>query len=246
MDPAGPRNLAFLLSLGAIPMACDKDYSGSTEDSATANASSTTASTGGTGSTGDATGSGGSTSTGGTATATGSTSGSTGDSTTGGDPGDPCVAYWTKMAECDPELFQDPSAEIAFCNQQFGWWTRFYTPSCAETYAAYFSCKGALSCAEIAAYSDACAAIADGIPEACQLVIGPICDAFGDKAATCDPQKTAAEAAYGCQTEIVLETLHYGDTCGQATEDYYACLSALSCPELADDQACLSDALCWD
>lgn len=251
MDPRGPRGVVFLLSLGAIPIACDKDYSGdasATEGSATANASTSgSGTTDGSGS-GSGTGSTTASTTASTtdATATGGMS-ATGTSSTGtpGDPADPCVAYVSKEAECNGWRYD--ALDVYYCHKFSEWRAKFYEASCATTYDALYTCIGGLTCAELeSADGDPCPEIQAMLPGACQLVIGPLCLAYGDKAASCDPQIDPAEAAYDCQVSIVLETITYGDTCGQAYEELFACLTALSCPEFTGDMPCAQVRTCDD
>ncbi|MEZ4450129.1 MAG: hypothetical protein R3B09_11685 [Nannocystaceae bacterium] len=246
MDPRGPRGVVFLLSLGAIPLACDKDDSGAsagaTDGSATANVSTSSTGTDGSGS--------------GTGSTTSSTTSSTTDDTatggmsatgTTGDPEDPCYSYWAKQAECHGFTVEEyVGTYLEDCRRLLTVYAEFYGQACADTYASFFTCMGALSCASIDEYPSPCAPILDALSDVCVLILSPTCVAFGDKAASCDPQKTAAEVAHACEEELFLDTLAYGDACAETAEEYFACLSGLSCPELELDVACDGISTCDD
>ena len=62
--------------------------------------------------------------------------------------------------------------------------------------------------------------------------IPPVCQSYGAKVAECYNPRYGMEAAAGCAYGIQQYGMTYGPDCAKALEDFYACLSALSCAEL--------------
>ena len=238
MDSTRSQHLAFLLSLGTIPLACTDGDDGSGSDStATTTATTTDATTTdatATTTTTDATTSGSATmgETAGTTDATGTTG-----TTTGGLEG-ACESYWMKQAECYPRYYTDVSGYINDCMATLAGLGQVFGPACADAYSAYLECVGGLSCDALMEPMNACEALSMTQGEACVVVPGSTCLAFAEKIAMCDPRTDVDEAAEFCQFEISAGTLEYGEACGKVTEERYACLSELSCAEFEGPNVC--------
>ncbi|MEZ4453757.1 MAG: hypothetical protein R3B09_30155 [Nannocystaceae bacterium] len=244
MDSAS-RSLAFLFSFGALPLACTAGDDMGTSDTATGTTGTAGTTTAGTtdGTSTDATGTAtmGETvgTTAGTSTDGTSTEGTTTATTDGttGDVDDACASYWSKEAECYPRYASELDAYIAECKSFLMSLGEVFGEDCIDAQAAVYKCYGGLTCAELMD-ATACDAVAEAADMTCVVTPGPACTAFGEKKAMCDPRLDAAEVAEYCQTEIGYGTITSGRACGDAIEEHYACLSALSCAELESPDAC--------
>ncbi|MCB9566910.1 MAG: hypothetical protein H6710_06815 [Myxococcales bacterium] len=244
MDSSSYRHLAFLLSLGGIPLACTSDDTSSTSDtSPTGTTSGGTATT--TGSASDTTTAG--TDSGGSGSGTmGATSGSTSSGTTAsettGGPAGACESYTTKYVECNPgESYDDI---LAGCQEAKMYWEQEYGPACAAAFDALNGCLADQECADFPD-SELCAADYAAFNEACAPEIGEVCAAFATKYAECSGEDASYFAKY-CQIGLNEATMEYGAACGMAYEEYYACLTGLSCAELGGDNACPDEAAAID
>ncbi|MCA9637243.1 MAG: hypothetical protein KC420_14550 [Myxococcales bacterium] len=172
------RSLAFLLSLGGVPIACVGDDSSSGSDSATTTGGTTTggtATTSGTTSAGTATdGSGSGTASGSTTGSTSGTSGSTsgtttsettGGSTTGEPPSPLCIGYANKYVECymNPRYY-DPG--IAYCEEGLAYYATIGA-DCLAAFEEYVACLSALDCDDFMGDQVGCANEEDGLNKAC-------------------------------------------------------------------------------
>jgi hypothetical protein len=69
--------------------------------------------------------------------------------------------------------------------------------------------------------------------------IEDICEDFAAKFVECNgPEYAAQQGLFQAQCEYSLAyySSYYGEACGQAQEDYYACVSKLSCAQINDGQ----------
>ncbi len=74
--------------------------------------------------------------------------------------------------------------------------------------------------------------------------IPPVCQSYGAKVAECYNPRYGMEAAAGCAYGIQEYGMIYGPNCVAAYEDFYACLSALSCAEFTGpDPVCLPESM---
>ncbi len=240
------RHLAFLLSLGGVPLGCVGDDTSTTSDTGTTTA--TTSTTGSTGSEGtDATTGGTDPTTGGSATESGTdsttamtgttagtttdeTTGETSTSTTGG--GSVCEEFATFYVDCDPESTYEEA--LAYCTDLLGELAT-YGDECVSAAESYFQCQSGLTCRE---YSEGlgCEETYAALASLCIPEIGETCAAYGAKYEECDGPDEDVDIY--CQQEINTYGNEYGEACGQAVDDYFACLSALDCADLLDESGC--------
>ena len=74
--------------------------------------------------------------------------------------------------------------------------------------------------------------------------IPPVCQSYGAKVAECSNPRYAMEEAYSCALALEAFGTNYGPDCAKAYEDYYACLSALSCAEFTGaDPVCVPEGM---
>lgn len=247
VDGSDYRGVAFLLSLGVVPIACFHD-GGEVETSAGVSATMTTSSattgesegsegtagteTAGTEGTSKGTSEGTSTTEGATATE-GTTEGSssTGDGTSSGTSGVAagCAAYAEHLVDCglvDPE---DEAVPLSYCLDVFAS-AVLAGEDCVAASESAVACLAEADCraldsgdacpAELAAYFDACS----------------VCAAYAAKAELCDapnPEELAAEC-----TDLLNFSKSAGVFCEKAATDYYECLSDLDCEEFDDPLSC--------
>ncbi|MEZ4451845.1 MAG: hypothetical protein R3B09_20445 [Nannocystaceae bacterium] len=224
MGTSRSHGLAFLLSLGAIPLAC-------TDGEGESSAGSTGDTTGATGMTTGST----STSTSATeATESSSASGTTTSamttegSTTGADD-ELCSAYAQKVVECYPRTGY--AATLCYCQNQrdFG---AALDGACRAAIDGWLQCQALASSCDLVSE---CEAEDDAVSDLCegQPTPGAACVAWGDHYAACYGARYADPAAAYCQSYALSLTHSYGIACGEAYEDLYACLAAAECG--ADD-----------
>lgn len=147
------RNLALLLSLGAIP-ACPGSGS-DTSDSGTGTSEGTTTTSGSTsGSTsGDVTDGGSGSGSSGPSVTTGMTS-TEGTSSSSGTTGDPlevppfCVSYAAKFVECVP-MYAPMQPEIEYACAMYASYFQTDKPDCAPLFEELMVCFSSLSCADL-------------------------------------------------------------------------------------------------
>lgn len=230
MDPNSCKHLAFLLSLGGVPLACSGDDGAGSESSTTGSEGTATESTttGSTGST-DSEGTGENTSTAGET----SSSSTVGETTGGG--GSVCEGFATKYAECNPE--GDLAMALDGCALSLELYAEGYEGGCVEAAESWLSCYAGATCAEIES-GTACADEVALQEQACVLIIGDVCAAYGDKVMECDPDSSLDSES--CQIGVLIGTVYISEACGGASEDYYACLGALDCAEFEAGTECES------
>lgn len=186
------RGLAFLLSLGSLPIACNKDSDeptgdtktggpgtdGSSGGDTTGTTTSTPTGTGTTAGEGTSTSGEADTSTGGTDSSatepavTGfiTTHTDTGNTDESGDPPPPppenpiCQAYLDHLNECYPRYARYNAYYAAYCDMylQYG---RRDGQACVDAMEAYFACFNAIPCGMLG--PDSCQTEFDAIPDAC-------------------------------------------------------------------------------
>ncbi len=213
MDYLTKRNLAFLLSIGTLPLGCSGDDG--TTDGTTDETDGTTDGT--TDATTDAT------------TDSEPTDATTDDEpTTTGTPEGVCESYAQSVVTCYGEDYQQEYLD--YCAQSLQE-AAAWSPECLAGWESYYVCISALDCDPSDADVDACDALSVSTFFACNPTPGPVCAAYGDKLGDCSEDLDGPLNAVGCQNTIDTGTLH-SEACGQAREDYFACRTALDCSEL--------------
>ncbi len=242
------KHLAFLLSLGGLPLGCVGDDTSTTSDTGTTTA--TTSTTGSTGSDGTDATTGGTDTTGGSATESGTdsttatagttagtagtttneTTGETSMGTTGG--GSVCEEFATFYVSCD--AVDSYEETLAYCTQLLENMA-MYGDECLSAAESYFQCQSELTCRE---YEEGlgCEEAYAALASLCIPEIGVTCAAYGAKYEECDGPDEDVDIY--CQQEINTYGNEYGEACGQAVDDYFACLSALDCADLLDENGC--------
>ncbi|MDC0718140.1 hypothetical protein [Nannocystis bainbridge] len=230
MESSAYRSLAFLFSLGSLPVACNPK-GGATTDGGTGGTDPTTGTTDGTGSSATD----GATTeptTGPTTTDPGGTT-DTGDTTDTGSADEACQAYVAYLLRCEPGLEPMMDAYLAYCSMTRSRTEAVYGPACLALYDAAFVCLGTSECED----PSACEAewdAADGcLPEA-----GAICVAFAAKEAECYGTPVPDYAAGACQAYLNYQAYAYGTACGTAYDEWYACLTELPCLEFQMRAGC--------
>jgi hypothetical protein len=226
MDPSTYRCVAFLLSLGTMPIGCKPKDDGTTD--------------GGTGGTGDATG--------GTSEATDGATGSTpttstgptttGSTTTGGTgetggANESCAAYVAFQIQCDPEVAGMEAELFSYCAMMRTRVEAVYGPACLVAHDAVNHCFVENDCEDL----DACAAELDA-SEACLPEAEAACTAFAAREAECYDEPVPEYAAGACQVYVNYLAYQNGPPCGAALEEWYACLVDLPCVEFEMQTGC--------
>jgi hypothetical protein len=89
-----------------------------------------------------------------------------------------------------------------------------------------------------------------GLPDACMdIPIPPGCTAYKNKLIECYPRYAKYYETYDiyCACNVSYFYPMYGEGCGQAQEDYYACLGALSCEMLmSKEPLCVAEVAAID
>ena len=238
MDPQHYRGLAFLLSLGSLPVACKPDGGGTTSDSGGSGSSGTggpttgpdTATSGGTGT--EATGP--------------TTSAGTGTQGTGatdtGSPGSLCEAVAEHGVTCDPMV--DPAEALATCEAARKMYEQLNGPTCLLVYDALLECESQAACDD----PDPCPAELEAILS-CKPEPGPICEAYGAKYVECAPPGLPYGADYFagyCQAYINFGLYMSGQPCGSALEELQSCLSMLPCADIEMGTGCEAQQMAVD
>lgn len=179
-------------------------------------------------------------STGDTPTGSGSATGTTGDTPTGsgsatGTTGDvdvpaACVSYGAKFDECNlgPIEGVDADQHCALLLMEL----EVYGADCVKAFEAHLACFSGLSCTELMSDPPKCGAEMQAVETECVPAVPPVCDSYGAKFAECLMEPTAAMAyAQMCGSTLMYYAKYYGADCVQASEAWFACLSALSCEE---------------
>ena len=241
MDSSSSRSLAFLLSLGGVPLAC---VGGSGEtDTASSDAttgSGTTTGSAGTESTGTMTGTSGTDSDG--MTTSSSTTGETsvGESTgetsgTTGEPADGCEAWAEKYVECYPrEALREV---LSYCQMTQADLGDNLGAGCASAFGALYACLAGATCEQIENedYYTICPEAYAAVDEACALVVGETCAAFAEKYAECFEELPGIDLS--CE-EILNESYQISMACGEAREELFVCLNGLDCASFENDIGC--------
>ncbi|MCY0988787.1 hypothetical protein OV203_16750 [Nannocystis sp. ILAH1] len=223
MEPSAYRSLAFLFSLGTMPIACGPK-GGDTSDGTADPTDGTTNSTTGT--------------TDGTSTATTST---TGEPTTGPTTGDAsetsgahpaCAAYAAYHVECNPDSLTPVTEVYAYCAVVRTRVEAIYGPTCLAIQDALFECLENSPC-----LSDACEADYTALQQ-CWPEASAGCVAFAAKSEECYGMPLPIDAAGHCQQYVNAHAYYYGAPCGSAYEEWYACLIDLPCPEFEMQAGC--------
>lgn len=252
MDPSTYRGLTFLLSLGALPIACNPEKNDTTDGgtgggtTGTTNGATTGATTGAASVTDGGSGSGSATDSGGTTSGTsGPTSGTSGETETGG-PNGACASYVAYQVKCDPGLAGMEAQLLADCEAGRMMNAKTLGDACLALYDVYFECLGNTAMCDnpTACEAEGMAAF-DCLPEP-----GAGCKAYATKYVECVPDTDPGYIGGLCQGNINYGTSVYGAGCGAAYEDFFACLGGLSCndfmmaigceaQQMAVDAACM-------
>ncbi len=245
MDPSTYRGLTFLLSLGALPIACNPEKNDTTDGGTggtTTGATTTGATTDATGgeSSGDLVTDSGPT--GGTSGVT--TSGSTGAGETTGGAGDTCDALVAFQVMCDPSLAGMEADLLAECQDQRKVTKIARGDACLAMLDAAFECVVMSTCDTVGMCEALSESAAYCLPEP-----GMACKAYAAKFVECMPGEDPTKVGGYCQSGLNYSVYLYGPTCGTATEELYACLGGLSCGDLlmgigCDAESMAADAAC--
>lgn len=233
MGTSHSHGLAFLLSLGAIPLACadGKDDASAGETTGPTGTDATTSTAGTTASTTAAS----------TTAATTDPTETTGMSTsTTGGLDELCGMYAQKSVECYAET---PEVWLCYCQNRRDF-AEAVGPACQQAMDAYFECTSTASGCELV---EVCAAEDEAAATACfvnppETPPGPACTAWGEKYVECFYNRgdAAYEAAF-CQDIATSLIYSYGEECGQAYEDLYACLGNADCAEIDAETVCAAE-----
>jgi hypothetical protein len=147
------RGLAFLVSMGSLPIACtgEKGDDGSSDGTGTpstdpSSPAGTTTPDGGTESTtaGPTTAGPGSTPTDATATDATATDATATDATTGGNP--VCEALAAHYVDCNPDYAMYAAEIIADCESYIAFGMMTDGPACADAFESFYACLSMLAC----------------------------------------------------------------------------------------------------
>ena len=240
MDPSTYRGLTFLLSLGALPIACNPEKNDTTDGGTGGTTTGTT-----TGTTGDESSSNVVSDSGPTEGTSGvTTSGGTSTGETGGTDG-ACASYIAFSVMCDASLAGMEAQLLAECEADRKRTAAARGDACLALSDALRACLGmSADCA------DPTACKAEEMAEsACLPEPGEACKAYAAKYVECVPGEDPGYIAGLCQSGINYSAYDFGPACGAATEDYYVCLGGLSCNAFkmgtgCDAQVMMLDTLC--
>lgn len=218
MDSTTYRGIAFLLSLGALPIACEPNEDGGTDD--------------GTGGTSDATDGAGTTS----GAPTTSSDGTTGESGTTGGMGDPagsCALYVEYVKRCNPDGEETEAELYSYCSMTRKRVEAVYGPDCLVAHDAVNECLATIACDD----PDPCPDEIDA-SNLCTPAAGAGCMAFAAKEAECYDTPEPEYAAGACQVYVNDRAYYFGAACGAAFEELYVCLVDLPCPDFLMREGC--------
>lgn len=159
----------------------------------------------------------------------------TGDTPTGSGTGDgelppACVSYGAKFDECKLGPIEGVDADQHCAYILMG--LAAYGADCIQAYEAHLACISGLSCAELMSDPPKCGAEMQAIETECVPDVPPVCESYGAKFAECLTEPTAAMAyEQMCGNTLMYYAKYYGADCSQASEAWFACLSALNCEE---------------
>jgi len=128
-------------------------------------------------------------------------------------------AYDQGLADCEQVLLQAEGISA----------------ECELAVANYHACAPSLTCEEFVE-GLGCLEEQSAVNKACLPEPGDTCEAYGAKYDECLGDGEG-EASY-CQLQVNIYGQEYGQECGQAVEDYYACLSELDCADFEDETGC--------
>lgn len=215
MESSAYRSLAFLFSLGTLPIACGPKGGDTTDGT-----DPTTGTTDGT-----------------PATPTDSMSSepTTGATEPGGttDTGGPCQSYVDYFLRCDPEYADFQDQFFAQCTTYRHQVEVLYGPACLALHDAVYECLETAPCQD----GPACGPETE-VADACLPEAGASCIAFSAKEAECYGEPVPANAAGHCQVYINSQVYYGGPACGAAAEEYFACLADLPCPDFEMGSGC--------
>ncbi|MCY0988785.1 hypothetical protein OV203_16740 [Nannocystis sp. ILAH1] len=226
MESSAYRSLAFLFSLGTLPIACGPK-GGDTTDGSTGGTDPTRGTTDGT----PATPTDGMSSGPATAGATDSAGTTDPGGTTG--TGGPCQAYVDYFLRCDPEDADLADQFYAQCMTFRHQAEVLYGPTCLALHDAVYECMETAECQD----GPVCGAETE-VADACLPEAGASCIAFSAKEAECYGEPVPANAAGHCQLYVNSQVYYGGPACGAAVEEYFACLADLPCPEFEMGSGC--------
>jgi hypothetical protein len=227
MESSAYRSLAFLFSLGSLPIACGPNDDDTTGGSGGAT-DPTTGTTDGTPTTTTTTTTGDPTA----EPTTGDTS-EPGTTTDTGGAGEACEAYVAYLIKCEPEAEAMKDMYLAYCAMIRGQVEAIYGPVCLAAHDAVYECLQASDCADEAACEAEIEASGGCFPEA-----GAACTAFGAKEAECYDEPVPDYAAGSCQVYLNSQVYYSGPACGEALEEWFACLVDLPCLEFEMQAGC--------
>jgi hypothetical protein len=223
MEPTTCRGLAFLLSLGTLPIACKPEPGDSTD--------------GGTGGTSDATDGQGTTGAPTTSTGTTATDGSATDTAgTGSDDtgsaSEICRTYVSIAIGCDPALAEMEADLLQQCEQRRNAIAAIEGPNCLALWDAFFTCEPAGSCDDLGSCDDELDTALGCGPEP-----GAKCVAYAAKSTEC-MLETGPDIGGFCQHYINYGIYYGGPACGAAIEELFVCFTALPCADLGTGTGC--------
>lgn len=230
-------------SLGGVPLACAGDDAGSGSGSATTSTTTADVTSGGTATGGETssatTTDGASDGSSGTTGATTSTSflttnstGETTDPTGGGGIG--CEGWASKYVECYPRGSYDEL--LAYCEAFVDEYSAMYGAECEAAVQGLLDCYASSTCAELES-GETCLSAYYTFYELCSAEPEEGCLAYEVKYIECLGDMGENPAEY-CQVSINGGLAEYGEACGQAHEDLFACLTALDCADFESREAC--------
>lgn len=225
MESSAYRSLAFLFSLGTLPLACNPKGGGNTDDT-----DGTTDPTGGTTGPTDGT-------TDGNSSATTTTTGepTTGPTTSTGETAGAemaCAGYVAYSLKCSPESMSTEAELYAYCAMTRTRVAAIFGPTCLALQDALYDCLGASPCEQADLCADEFAAVGQCYPEP-----SAGCVAFAAKQEECYGMPLPAYAGM-CQYGVNIYSYYMGPPCGSALEEWYACLVDLPCPEFEMQTGC--------
>lgn len=238
MDSSSSRSLAFLLSLGGVPLACvggsgetDTASSDATTSAGTTTGSAGTESTGTM--TGTMTGSSGTDSDG--MTTSTSTTGETSVGESTGEPAEGCEAWAEKYVECYPrEALREV---LAYCEMTQAELGENVGAGCASAFGALYACLAGATCEQIESedFYTICPEAYAVVDELCGLEVGETCAAFAEKYAECFDELPGIDLS--CE-ETLNESYDISIACGVAQEELFVCLNGLDCASFENDVGC--------
>lgn len=223
MEHSTHRGLAFLLSLGTLPLACKPDE-GTTESGTGTTTGPETSTDGSSGLTGTS-----------TVVTDSSSSDSSGDPT--GGSGGLCEQFAAFYVVCEPSKTEKQL--IMECEELRREFAGYYGPTCLPLYDEFLACFVTGSCGT----NDTCV---EELMAAyyCKPEIGEVCQAYAMKYVEC--MRGGPEAAEYCQIGLNSSTYQYGPACGAAYEEWIVCLTGLDCAAFKEEIGCEAQVIARD